>query len=197
MLKMNNKFCYSGGAYGSDYLFDCLGNEFGYKTVIWSFKGHNRILTNNSIIKELSQVELNTKSLLLSDVRKILKKRISNSQYINNLMLRNAFQITGIKKETELVIAISTITNNKVDGGTGYAVEIAKLYHKPIIVIDKNDLNLFIFNYQENIFENVDLFKVKKMLSNVNIFTGIGSRDINVDKIKKILRLIFSEVNND
>lgn len=58
---LEDKLCYSGGAFGSDFLFDQLGCELGYKTVIWSFRGHNRNETKNSIIKELTQKELNEK----------------------------------------------------------------------------------------------------------------------------------------
>lgn len=188
---LEDKFCYSGGAFGSDFLFDQLGCELGYKTVIWSFRGHNRNETKNSIIKELTQKALNEKYYIISSVRKTLNRRQSSSQYIENLMLRNVFQITGIKQQTDLVIAIGRIKNNIVEGGTGYAVEVAKIFNKPIIVVDKINCQIYLYNYDSNQFEKIDINYAKSLYKQAKIFTGIGSREIDCDALKPVLRSIM------
>ena len=188
---LEDKFCYSGGAFGSDFLFDQLGCELGYKTVIWSFRGHNRNETKNSIIKELTQKALNEKYYIISSVRKTLNRRQSSSQYIENLMLRNVFQITGIKQQTDLVIAIGRIKNNIVEGGTGYAVEVAKIFNKPIIVVDKINCQIYLYNYDSNQFEKIDINYAKSLYKQVKIFTGVGSREIDCDALKPVLRSIM------
>lgn len=188
---LEDKFCYSGGALGSDFLFDQLGCEFGYRTVVWSFRGHNRNETKNSIIKELTQKELNEKCDIISSVRKTLNRRQSSSQYIENLMLRNVFQITGIKQQTDLVVAIGRIKNNIVEGGTGYAVEVAKIFNKPIIVVDKINCQTYLYNYDSNHFEKIDINYAKSLYKQSKIFTGIGSREIDCDALKPVLRSIM------
>lgn len=194
MVFKHEKTCYSGGADGSDYLFDVLSKD-KYNIVVWSFQNHSRKVTSNAIVRILDNETLNVYSDKLLDVIKKLRRRVPSNKYVYNLLLRDAFQINGIKRETEMVLAISTFSKDKINGGTGYAIEFAKLKNKPIFVLNKEDLLFYKFNYDSSSFEKVDDSEVKEHYNKVEIFTGIGSRDIDFEKVKARIYDIIGDVN--
>lgn len=189
------KYCLSGGASGSDKLFASLSKEFNYTALNYSFKEH-KLMSDCGINILLSDKELYSYLYEYKIISNQLGRAVSNKPYIQKLILRDFYQIYGRKNnKTELVIAISEISNNNVDikGGTGYAVKIAMNNHIPIILIDKKDNYSYkFFDYSLDtwrILKKSDLFKIKSG------FTGIGSREINVAKaevsVKKLLNVIL------
>lgn len=189
--------CLSGGAIGSDNLFAKIGLEMDYVTYNMSFRGHN--CCKEGIRINLSKEELNSRLKDYEEICKRLNRKISNNEYIRNLQLRNSYQIKGKKKTTDLVIAIGSINNNNtVDGGTGYAVEYAKMNKVPIIILEKTNLKFYFFNYSLGIFDLLTLNKLKEMIHKKEefFFTGIGSRNINASdclpRIKKLINFLKS-----
>lgn len=192
-MEKRKVFCLSGGATGSDWLFSVIGKERGYDTIAYSFKGHKPV---GSVIRvELGEQELADRVIDYRRACKELGRAVSNNPYVRNLIIRDYYQIHGRKNnKTELVIAISSLDiNNRVKGGTGYAVCFAMENRIPIILIDKEDDYKFKFyDYQIGDWRPLykkDLFYVKLG------FTGIGSREIDIEKsrvaINKILDYIL------
>lgn len=191
---MNNVVCLSGGAVGSDALFSKLCLERGIKTLGFSFKGH--YVDSNSVKIDLEESYLDRYMPDYMRISKAMGRFTSGNRFVKNLILRDFVQILGRKgTKTELVIAISSIDKNGIDvsGGTGYAVHIAMENKIPIVLIDKdNDYKFKFFNYSNRTWRALhqsDLFKVSKG------FTGIGSRDIDINKatasVNKILDCIL------
>lgn len=182
--------CLSGGAVGSDTLFAIIGNETGlYTTLAYSFNEHKSL---GGIKINLSDNDLYKYMYGYRKISQQLGRAVSNKPYIQKLILRDFFQIYGRKnKNTELVIAIGELENGTINvkGGTGYAIRIAMNEYIPLILIDKsNDYRFKFFDYSNNSWRPLfksDLFKIK------NGFTGIGSREINIDKAKaQVIKLL-------
>lgn len=182
--------CLSGGAVGSDTLFATIGNETGlYTTLAYSFSEHNSL---GGIKINLSDNDLYKYMYAYRKISSQLGRAVSNKPYIQKLILRDFFQIYGRKnKNTELVIAIGELENNSINVkvGTGYAVRIAMNENIPLILIDKsNEYKFKFFDYSINNWRPLlksDLFYIKSG------FTGIGSREINIDKAKaQVIKLL-------
>lgn len=172
----------SGGANGADKLFGNLG----IYTIVFSFKGHICNKPLHGEIVQIPQMFLNAREKEYNIVCRNLKRKPASNLYIKNLMLRTMFQITNKKYNSELVVAIGDINlkTMNVDGGTGYAIEKAKIENIPIVVLNKKDNIFYIWD--------VDSFKIlvcEIKLTDYNCITGIGSRDITdaqCDIIKRI-----------
>lgn len=176
----------TGGAIGSDTLF----SELGIESIIYSFLGHNiECPPSTAKVIQLSQSELLKREKEYLKVCKILKRKYATDPYIRSLMLRNMFQIINDEYKSECVIAIGEINKNKkfIEGGTGYAIERAKMEKIPIIVLDKLEYKFYEFSYSENKF----ILPSKPFdITQYKVITGIGSRYID-SKHKEIIRLLF------
>jgi len=172
--------CYSGGASGSDYIFESESIKHDFKVVAYSFEGHNTksantfILTPNQIKEGFKHVEI---------ANKILNRNIYNtSSYVKNLISRDWFQV----KSSDTIFAIGNLqTENTVRGGTGYAVQLAVDNKKPIYLFEQNDNQWYYYDYESNkfeIYEDVPILTEK--------FAGIGTREINDNGIKAIKKLL-------
>lgn len=162
----------SGGAKGSDELFSMLG----IKCIHFSFEGHNSVNPVNGIVVKIPQYELEKRRKELIKVCNNLERQYPKEGFIENLLLRNMYQIVNKKYKTELCIAIADVYTKSVSGGTGYAVEKAIIEKTPIIVLDKNSNTWYTYSYKDNYFE---ILHEAIYLDRYNVITGIGSREIN------------------
>ena len=193
----------SGGAVGSDTMFGMLAKEKGIPCFNMSFNLHNCSSVGKRVV--LSQEQLDSRKADLDNVRKLLGKKPSRNPYVENLMLRNMFQIKSPKGSlSDLVIAVAKIKRNGnswkfVEGGTGYAVCYAMLNRVPVIVLDPTDNRFYYYNYEEKTFMLLGNKHINSAVPHKDnlIITGIGSRDINVNVIKpridKLIDFILGE----
>lgn len=129
-------YLHSGGAIGSDTLFSELAFKTGRATVVsHSFAGHTLLpcvaKISTVIIHDQEELDLNIDEM--KTVARMLKKQLSNKQYIKNLILRNYFQVSN----SSLIVAVGNVLdkgNVIIEGGTGYAVKLAHQHVKPILV---------------------------------------------------------------
>ena len=185
------KYCLSGGAKGSDWLFSLIGKELGYKTIAYSFEGHK---VYGGIKTDISYDDLYRYMDEYRRISNILGRIVSNKPYIQKLILRDFYQILGrFDNKTELVIAVGALQGLEINvqGGTGYAVCIAMEEKIPIILIDKNsDYSYKWFDYELGEWRTLLNKDIKSLKINKG-FTGIGSRDININKARNsIIRLL-------
>lgn len=187
-LKLDNLTCHSGGAIGADTIWEEIGEEFGVKTRAYSYKTKSHTTPNKVEISDhdydegVNEVNRANKSL----------GRFGISKYMN-LLARNWSQV----KYSKQIFAIGTIVpagkkNAKgyyskskyetVDGGTGYAVQMAVNNEKEVYVFDQVLDKWFRWSY--NSLRFVELKDVPK-ISDQN-FAGIGTREIKPNGIKAI-----------
>lgn len=173
-----NYTCFSGGAVGSDWIFENESYKKGFKVVSFSFDQHN---TKSKFRVNLTDSELKEGFEHIKIANKRLNRNISNIQpYIKNLISRDWFQV----KNSDAIFAIGTISIDNVLGGTGWAVACAIDNKKPVYVFDQNDNYWWYYDYSSDRFEIYE--DIPKLTEK---FAGIGTRSINNNGIKAIVSL--------
>ena len=173
------KTCHSGGASGSDYIFENESIKKGYKVIAYSFKGHSTKSKNKLI---LTPEQLKEGFEHIKEANKILNRNLSNlSPYVKNLISRDWFQV----KNSDAIFAVGNLDTEKtVTGGTGYACACAIGNNKSIYLFEQNDNQWYYFDYQSDKFEIYE--DQPKLTKN---FAGIGTREINDNGINAITNL--------
>jgi len=188
-LDLTNITCHSGGATGADFFFfETIGENYGVKTKAYSYKTKYHTTENKVEISDTDYEE---------GVKEITKANRVLSRYgihkFMNLLARNWTQV----KYSDEVFAIGTIVEpgkkgskgfyNKsefqvVDGGTGYAVQMAINNGKFVYVFDQDKDKWFRWSYTSLKFIEV----TKPLKISYENFAGIGTREIKPNGIKAI-----------
>lgn len=190
--------CHSGGAEGSDTIWEAEGEKLGVKTKAYSYKtpkhkSKNKVEISDEDYKE-GIVEVNKANKWLG--------RYGIHKYMN-LLARNWAQV----KYSDQVFAIGHIVNpgqkgsrgyyNKskyqsVDGGTGYAVQMAINNQKEVFVFDQNINKWFRWSYTSMSFIEISEVPVIEYQD----FAGIGTREIKqngIEAIKSVYKKTFQQ----
>lgn len=171
--------CNTGGAIGSDMFFEevCLKNNILVRA--YSFHNHSTKSKNRLI---LTRAELLEGYNSVKKAAKNLKRSMPYETYILNLILRNYHQLNN----SNHVYAIGTILEHEcVDGGTGWAVQMAVDKGLKIFVFDQDKDSWYAWDYQSWI-------KISKPPKPDKFFTGIGTRQLEENGKKAIENLIES-----
>ena len=186
-LDLTNIVCHSGGALGADTEWETIGQEFGVKTRAYSHKtplhqSPNKVEISESDYKEGVE-EINKANKWLN--------RYGIHKYMN-LLARNWAQV----KYSDEVLAIGVIVKkgeknpkgyyNKgkydmVDGGTGYACQMAINHQKPVYVFDQIRDKWFRWSYSSLCYMECKCPKITHQN-----FAGIGTREIKSNGIQAI-----------
>jgi hypothetical protein len=187
-IRLNRLVCHSGGAAGADTYWETIGDNYGVKTKAYSYKTKYHTTENKVEISDSDYEE---------GVKEITKANRVLSRYgihkFMNLLARNWSQV----KYSDEVFAIGTIVEpgkkgskgfyNKsefqvVDGGTGYAVQMAINNGKFVYVFDQDKDKWFRWSYTSLSFIEV----TKPLKISYENFAGIGTREIKPNGIKAI-----------
>lgn len=186
-LDLSNIVCHSGGAVGSDTEWEIIGQEFGVKTKAYSYKTPKHESVNKVEISEEDYKEG------VEEINKANKwlNRYGIHKYMN-LLARNWSQV----KYSDEVIAIGYIVKkgeknpkgyyNKgkydmVDGGTGYACQMAINHQRPVYVFDQIRDKWFRWSYSSLCYMECKCPKITHQN-----FAGIGTREIKPNGIQAI-----------
>ena len=175
-----NYICHSGGCEGSDMEWENQGEKYGVKTIAYSFYNHKQLSKNQKI---LTVTELNEGMQAVEIANKSLKRKPTKImyQYMKNLLSRNWFQV----KNCDAVFAIGKLKSEKVvDGGTGWAVQMAIDNKKPIYVFDQEKKLWLTFVYEHDIFS--EYYETPILTEN---FAGIGTRELKPCGIEAITQV--------
>ncbi len=151
--------------------WETKGNEHGIVTIAYSFPNHVHDGANPKILSQEELIE-GVKNAKIAD--KTLKRKFSNIEaniYVRNLLARNWFQV----KNAEAIFAVGFWNKylHEVDGGTGWAVQMAIDSEKPVYFYDQE--SYFWFEHTANGFVKCDY--VPRLTEN---FAGIGTRKLDL-----------------
>ena len=197
-IRLDKIVCNSGGASGSDQVWEEEGERYGVKTKAYSYKTKYHT-TENKV--EISDEDYEEGVKEITKANKFLK-RFGINKYMN-LLARNWSQV----KYSNEVFAIGQIIEpgqkcspknyyNKseyqvVSGGTGYAVQMAINNEKFVYVFDQDKDKWFRWSYT-----SLKFIEVKKTLKiSYENFAGIGTREIKpngIRAIEEIYKLTFN-----
>lgn len=187
---------YSGGAAGADTKWGEIANKYGIGKI-----RHYRPETLDVLTSSQTQ---EVETAYISAANKLGRKVLDANTTVGKLVRRDYLQA----KAADSIFAIGHILrpgerNSKgyvvrstipsVDGGTGYAVQMAIDLHKPVHIFDQQYKQWYIFDYDQNTFiaEDIPTLTIK--------FAGVGTRQINEDginAIEQIFEKTFGIVQN-
>ncbi|MDH3349541.1 MAG: hypothetical protein OEM02_15760 [Desulfobulbaceae bacterium] len=123
---------YHGGLKGAETVFGETAEKYKNNEVIFSFEGHRLNRDKNPVI-------LTDDDLLRGDISMEIASRMMNRTYYETEKIRRVLQaIFHMVNKGHQVFVIGTILeDNSVKGGTGWAVELAKLFNRPLHVFDQ------------------------------------------------------------
>lgn len=174
--------CHSGGCPGADIEWEREGEKYGVKPIAYSFPGHVHEGKNPKILT-VSELNEGWDHVLIAD--KTLKKNVENlsSTYAKSLLCRNWFQV----KNADIILAIAkSMTPTTVEGGTGWAVQMAIDEQKQIFVFDQEQNYWLEFIWTFHVFARTFDPLITKN------FAGIGTRNIN-DAGREAIKKVYHE----
>ena len=123
---------YSGGAKGSESIFGDLAERYGLQEINFSFEGHTQERTRGR--KLLTERELAAGDVSLLYVSRRLKRGYSKEGVIRRVLQSIWHQVSW----SDQVFVIGLIQEDgTVVGGTGWAVELARMWRKNLWVYDQ------------------------------------------------------------
>jgi len=156
---------YGGGHRGAEAEFGRLSEQFGIREVNYSFDGHQPERKKGLTI--LSPEELKKGDISMEIVSLSMNRRYSQADKI-----RKVFQLIFHMVNSGLqIFAVGWIQpDSKVKGGTGWAVELGKLFNRPLSVFDQNRDQWF--SWKNNSWVE-DMPKIEH-----TTFVGTGTRNL-------------------
>ena len=129
MLNKENCTLCSGGLKGAESYFGELAEKWGIKEVNYTFPGHK-------IDREKNVVILSDEELKRGDISMELASKMMGRSYYESEKIRKVLQtIFHMVNSGHQIFVVGTIQDdNTVKGGTGWAVELAKLFNRPVSV---------------------------------------------------------------
>ncbi len=165
---MDHNTCtlYSGGLKGAEATFGEAAEKLGVKEVIYTFEGHKLDRRHNAVI-------LTKEDLERGDISMELASRMLNRTYYETEKIRKVLQTIFhmVNNGHQVFVIGSILDDNSVKGGTGWAVELAKLFNRPLHVFDQPKKQWFTWSGTE--------WTEDSPLIEYDTFVGSGTRYLN------------------
>ena len=170
---------YSGGHKGAESEFGRLAETWGIQEVNFSFEGHP--IERSRGVRILSPAELDKGNVSMEIVSTRMGRKFAQAEKIRKV-IQTIFHMVNNGYH---VIAVGWIQpDNTVKGGTGWGVELAKLFNRPVHVFDQERNGWFA--WQDNAW--VADFPVLEKDS----FVGTGTRNLS-EEGRKAIRAFFEK----
>lgn len=168
---------YSGGHKGAEAEFGKNAESWGINDVVYSFEGHTTEREHGVVL--LSDADLQKGDISMEIVSRLMGRTYTRTEKIRKV-LQSIFHMVNSGFH---VLAVGWIqTDNTVKGGTGWGVELAKLFNRPLHVYDQDKKAWFA--WRDNAWvEETPVITDKT-------FAGTGTRNLTDDG-KKAIRDLF------
>ncbi len=182
---MNAKDCtlYHGGLKGAETLFGENAEKYGITETIYTFEDHRLNRDKNAVM--LSEEELQR-----GDISMEIASRMMNRTYYETEKIRKVLQAIFhmVNKGHQIFVIGTILEDNSVKGGTGWAVELAKLFNRPLHVFDQNHDKWF--TWQE------DSWQEDTPQITYDTFVGSGTRYLSDSGTEAIDKLFTDSFDN-
>jgi hypothetical protein len=133
MTDISKTTLYSGGHKGAEAEFGRLAEAWRMQEVNLSFEGHNPERTRGVRVLNLEELQKGDVSMEIVSTR--MKRTYSRADKIRKV-IQSIFHMVN---NGHHVVAVGWIqADNTVKGGTGWGVELAKLFNRPLSVYDQD-----------------------------------------------------------
>ncbi|MDA8163935.1 MAG: hypothetical protein M0017_02720 [Desulfobacteraceae bacterium] len=177
MIEKEQSILYSGGHQGAERAFAEAAAERGIKVVNFTFVGHKNAQDPNAVV--LSEDELRR-----GDISMELASQMMHRTYYGADRIRKVLQtIFHMVNNGYQVFAVGVIQpDTTVKGGTGWAVELARLFNRPVSVFDQEQGEWF--SWHDGTWRE-DSPRISH-----HTFVGSGTRNLN-DKGRQAIEQLF------
>lgn len=191
-VNLKESSLFSGGAKGADTHWGQVAGAAGARVHHFYIEGSKTPVGNTPV--KLTTGSRRAAEDALREANKTLKRNYpTRNDYVNNLLIRNYFQVYN----SEVVYAVGNFpvmsTDTVVEGGTGWAVQMAKDMNKKTYFFNQRDAKWYVRDVGEESFsrydEGVPVIESKA-------FAAIGSRDITASgkgAIEKVINKTIKE----
>lgn len=170
----------SGGSRGAEAEFGACAERWGMTEINYSFEGH-RVLERQRGVIVLTEAELNQGDFSLVYASKRLNRQLTDIPLVRNVLKTIWHQITN----ATTVFAIGVIQDDgTVRGGTGWGVELARLWKKPLFVFDQERRSWF--RWSGRAWE-----MAQPPVISTETFAGVGTQDLTDDGRRAIAELFM------
>jgi hypothetical protein len=168
MAKASECTLYSGGLRGSEAEFGIQAEKWGVQEVTFTYDGHQ--LSRDRGLVVLGPEELKRGDISMEIVCMRMNRTYANTESIQKVM-QMIFHM--VNKGYQVFVMGRIQPNDTVKGGTGWTVELAKLFNRPLSVFDQNRNTWF--DWQNNSWvESMPVIEHKT-------FVGTGTRDLSAE----------------
>ncbi len=168
---------YSGGHKGTESEFGRLAEAWGIQEVNFSFEGH--IIDRSRGVRMLGPEELDKGNVSMEIVSARMGRKFARASKIRKVIQA----IFHMVNHGYHVIAVGWIQpDDTVKGGTGWGVELAKLFNRPVHVYDQDRKDWFVWKGNE--------WAVEEPVIEKDTFAGTGTRNLTEDG-KNAIRNLF------
>lgn len=173
MANLSEFTLYSGGHKGTEAEFGRQAEKFGLTEVNFSFDGHKMERTKGMV--NLTPKELAEGNVSMEIVSMRLGRNFTEAEIIRKV-IQSIFHMVNKGYQ---VFSVGWIQqDNTVTGGTGWGVELAKLFNRPISVFDQDKKEWFSWTNNAWVKDNPVITH--------KTFCGTGTRNFTDDAQKAI-----------
>lgn len=183
MLDKNSCTLYSGGLKGTECAFGEAAEKWGIHEVNYTYTGNQPARTKNSRL--LTEGELKRGDISMELVSKMMHRSYYHTEKIRKV-LQTIFHMVNSGHQVFVVGFIQA--DNTVKGGTGWAVELAKLFNRPLSVYDQTRQGWYSWR---NSAWQPDSPKIE-----YETFVGTGTRELTEDGRQAIEQLFSDAFGN-
>jgi len=123
---------YSGGLKGAETVFGETAERYSVNEVIFTFEGHKLSRDNN--VRVLSKEDLERGNISMELASKMLNRTYYETDKIRKV-LQTIFHM--VNSGYQIFVIGSIQEDGSVKGGTGWAVQLAKMFNRPLHVFDQ------------------------------------------------------------
>jgi len=167
---------YSGGHRGAEAEFGSLAERWGIQEVNFSFEGHR--IERARGVKVLSPEELDRGDVSMEIVSTRMGRNYSKAEKIRKV-IQSIFHM--VNKGYHVITVGWIQQDGTVKGGTGWAVELGKLFNRPVGVYDQEQKKWF--TWKDN------AWVAEPVVITDKTFVGTGTVNITDDGRKAIYDL--------
>ena len=177
MIDTSQYTLYSGGLKGAEAEFGINADKWKIREVNFSYKGHHMHRVKDVYV--LTDEELRQGDISMAIVSKHMGRTYAEAEKIRKV-IQSIFHMANWGQQ---IFAVGWIQpDNTVRGGTGWAVELAKFFNKPVSVFDQDKGGWFTWDGSKWM-PDLPVISYKE-------FTGTGTRFLD-DRGKESISELF------
>jgi hypothetical protein len=169
---------YSGGLKGAETVFGETAEKYSVNEVVFTFEGHK--LARQKNVRVLSKEDLERGDISMELASKMLNRTYYETEKIRKV-LQTIFHMVNSGYQVFVIGSIQE--DDSVKGGTGWAVQLAKMFNRPLHVFDQPSGKWF--TWREGWQEDAPRIQYET-------FVGSGTRYLN-DAGRAAIEKLFEE----